>query len=53
MDNIATIEECCKMIKIQNRLLAKYIGNDELLFIITLNILADRILELSEGHNNS
>lgn len=52
MDNIATIEECCKMIKAQNRLLAKYIENDEHLFIVTLNKLADRILELSEGYNS-
>lgn len=45
IDN-ATIEECCGMIKSQNRLLAKYIENDEHLFITTLDNLANRILEL-------
>ena len=51
IDN-ATIEECCEMIKTQNRLLAKYIENDEHMFIITLDMLADRILELNKHNKN-
>lgn len=51
IDN-ATIEECCGMIKSQNKLLAKYIGNDEHLFIVTLDMLADRILELNSHNEN-
>lgn len=40
-----TIEECCKFLKANTKLLAKHLGKQEHLFVTMYNRLADRILE--------
>ena len=49
--NIKTIEECCKMIRAQSRLLGKHIGNSEHIFVDSFVGLADRILELYKNRS--
>ena len=49
--NIKTIEECCKMIRAKSRLLGKYIGNSEHIFVDSFVGLADRILELYKNRS--
>lgn len=43
-----SIEDYCGIIKAQNKLLAKHIGNDAHLFVSTLNDCVDKILKLHQ-----
>lgn len=43
-----TIEDYCEIIKAQNKLLAKHIGNDAHLFVSTLDDCVDKILKLHQ-----